>query len=124
METLKLIQRVFVILYICPTDGAARRWIRLRNIPIKTLTFLFLSTSAVSSTAFVAKCFVDDFESEMYVYAILQIADSSSTVYTLISAFPLRRNINGIFMAIQNIYKASTCESLSFPIEKHSDSLL
>lgn len=108
MKPLATIRRILTWLCICPFDQNTS--IRKKTLFMISTWFLFAFEVSylVSSIVFFANNVLVDVEK--CLYAVLQVAASSSLVYKVIVAFILRKRINHFFGTLQTIYEESKLE--------------
>lgn len=93
---------IFALICICPTDRSANKWIKFRNIAFSFMAFLFMFTTQIGSYTFIIKYIKTDLVRA--IFAVLQAAALTETVYTIITAYLLRNEIQSIFVAFQTFY--------------------
>lgn len=105
MKPLEQSFKTFVLLCICPPDPTADKWIKLRNFSFLSLAISFVLLGNISSITFIMKYIGTDLENSLF--ACLQVAALTETIYTIFVALLIRNKITMIFDEFQTFYDSS-----------------
>lgn len=107
MILLDVNRRLFTLLCICPPRQPIKKTEQIRNIICSIALGIFLvSPLTASLIAFYRFMMIDDLDNALY--ALTQVAGTSSGIYLYISAFLMRSDINEFFDRFDKIY--DSCE--------------
>lgn len=103
MKPLAEIQRVLILLSMCPVDETSTIWSRLAYKVLVLMDLIFHVGGAIGALAFFYKfTSIDSVDS---LFAIVLISSMVSTVLILISGFVSRNKFGAIFKNLSDIYK-------------------
>lgn len=112
MKPLPTNQRVLTWLCLLPASANTSNLVKFGYILLTILCIVNITANLAASTVFFMKAVSTEFEKSLF--ALFQISGGIGVWWMFISVFPLRRNIQGIFEKLSEIYD----ESMSFVLFK------
>lgn len=103
MKPLNLIYRIFVWLSICPSENTLSSWIKRFRFGfflalVTNFSLIFFS----SAIFFQQNVFIN---LEIAIFSILQIITASIVIYSIVTAYVLRKKNTNIYKNLQQIYE-------------------
>lgn len=105
MIPLKLTQKAFILLCVCPAKENIVWKNRFKNYFVAISAFVSLILFMITSVVFIRNNFKQNFE--LTLYALLQVVHLAVPLYSLIIAHLQRNKLSNIFTNLENLRDAS-----------------
>lgn len=102
MKPLKLSYRIFVWLYICPSESPTLHWTKLFGLGFSIVLAIIFALLFIGSAVFCQQNVYNNLE--IALFAILQMIAAATLIHSFFTAHILRREIVYIFQSLQRIY--------------------
>lgn len=108
MKLLKLFQRIFGMVFMCPFDDKTTKWSGLRNSLTSVGVIFFQAAYFLATLTFVLKNFHLDLRDSLF--ALYMCGSLFTTLYTACVGILLRNQLHELFSRINQFYEE--CESI------------
>lgn len=105
MKPLNRSHQILKLLCVCPIDDPSNKWIQFGNILYTISAVIVILSANIASLTFLLKYFPNDLVNSLF--ALLETAILSTTLYTLFMAHVSRKEIQNVFSTFEDIYMSS-----------------